>query len=254
MLLRKKQSFPHGYGVHNVCSSTTPVFNFLTWKTFSSKATEKQPFSVCCEEHDPHPVTLSLPFTWPPLCTYSPLSNPLFSGLLYNMWLMWPFVLYVLTASPGLYFAVASERTAHKLHCLLLLLLAVTHGVSICWLLFFLHFSDVELLLYSWLVAAVPLQLCFCPDVHVSWDWKVYGKHIAKGTVLGQSDILPLLNKNFRLLQASGLHSYWSAFSFVVVTWHFMGPSFVFTETTWLYSYVFMDFHGSFCQMHLVFT
>lgn len=102
---------------------------------------------------------------------------------------------------------------------------------------FFLHFSAVELLLYSWLLAAVPLQLCLCcHDVQVSWDRAVYGKHITKGTVPGQSDILPLLNKNFKLLQASGLHSYRPAFSFVVVTWYFMGPSFVFTETTRLYS------------------
>lgn len=98
LMLLKKRSFPHGHGAHNVCSSATPVFNFLTWKTFPSKETEKQPFSVCREEHDPRPMSLFLPFTWPPLCTYTLPSTPSFlvccvicglcGSLFYMCWLL----------------------------------------------------------------------------------------------------------------------------------------------------------------------
>lgn len=64
----------------------------------------------------------------------------------------------------------------------------------------------------------------------------------------GRSGVLFLLNKSCEWLQASGLHSYQLAFSFVLVTWYFMALSLVFTETTRPYSFVFMGFHWSFSR------
>lgn len=86
-----------------------------------------------------------------------PPFHPLLSSLLCNMWLMWLFVLYVLTASPGPHFAVASERTAHKLHCLLSLLLAVIYRLSVCWLLSFY----ISLLLSCCFILGFLLQFHF---------------------------------------------------------------------------------------------
>lgn len=40
----KKRSEPYGFREHNVCSSTTPVFHFLTWKMFPSKRNRKNHF------------------------------------------------------------------------------------------------------------------------------------------------------------------------------------------------------------------
>lgn len=85
-----------------------------------------------------------------------PPRRPLLPGPLCNMWLMWLFVLCVLTAPLAFRFAVATERTARKLQCLLSLLLAVTHWVSAR--------RPLSSRLYSWLAAAAaaaaPLQLC----------------------------------------------------------------------------------------------
>lgn len=57
----KKKSFPYGYGEHNVCSSTTPVFNFLTWKAFPSKETEKQSFFILTGGARSSPCTVCQP-------------------------------------------------------------------------------------------------------------------------------------------------------------------------------------------------
>lgn len=57
---KKKKRFPHGYAEHYVCSSTTHAFNFLTWKAFPSKETEKQSFSFWHEQYDLHPVCHSV--------------------------------------------------------------------------------------------------------------------------------------------------------------------------------------------------
>lgn len=116
------------------------------------------------------------------LRTHPPL-RPLLPGPLCNMWLMWLFVLCVLTAPSAFHFAVAAERTARKLQCLLSLLLAVTHWVSAR------RRRPLSSRLYSWLAAAaaaVPLQLCSCcHDVQVSGDRAVYRKHITNGIIPG---------------------------------------------------------------------
>lgn len=134
-------------------------------------------------------------------------------------------ILYVLTASPGLHFAVFIERVNFSVY------------PRCCWL---SHTDSmfVGLFLCKFLLGGCfTVVLCvFCCDVWVSWDRAVYGRHFINGRVRGQCDVLFSLNKNFELLQASGLHSYHLAFSFILVTWYFMGHSFVFTETTRLYS------------------
>lgn len=87
------------------------------------------------------------------------------------------------------------------------------------------HFCRACLLLYSRPLAAFQLCLC-CRDVQASWDGAVYGKHITKGRVPGRSDVLLALNKNFKLPQASGLHSYQPAFklcfSYLIFYWAFI--------------------------------
>lgn len=76
----KKRSEPYGFREHNVCSSTTPVFHFLTWKMFPSKRNRKNhfhsdtrsviltpnvPFFPPPHQHIARPRTRPLPF--PPL-------------------------------------------------------------------------------------------------------------------------------------------------------------------------------------------
>lgn len=62
------KSFPYGYGAHNVCFSTTPVFNFLTWKAFPSKETEKTVLYILTQGVWSSLYVTFLPFTSSPLC------------------------------------------------------------------------------------------------------------------------------------------------------------------------------------------
>lgn len=156
------------------------------------------------------------------------------------MWLLWAFVLYVLTALFGQW--ENSSRTS----------LFTLAAVGCCHILCLSLLASFFFLLLSCylLVCGVPVELCLCcHNIQFPWDRAVYGKLCTKDIVPGQSDVLLSLKNSFELLQASGLRSYRPAFSIVVVTWYFMGPSLVFTETTRLYSLVFMGFHRHFCQM-----
>lgn len=187
-------------------------------------------------------------FTPPPLCPPTPLHPGLFCNMQHTCG---PRVLYALTARCGLHFAAAPERTAHALHCLLSLLLAATHGLSDRWPLSFYIFP----LLSCCCSLGVRLQFQFgrvCAAMKYSCPkTKRFTINKRHGTwPIWRSSLVKTNEKRTsNYCRQSGLHSYRPAFSFVVVTWYFTRRSFVFTETTRLYSSVFMGFHRSFCQM-----
>lgn len=157
---------------------------------------------------------------------------------------MWLFVLYVLTAFLGLHFAVVAERTAHNLQCLPSQLPAVTHCDSVCWHLCFYIFLAGFFFFGSYLHFQ-----CVCTTVKFrSPGTERFMVNTLQKAEPGPSDVLFLLNKNFEWPQASGLHSYPPAFSFVLVTWYFMALSVVFTETTRPYSLDFMGLHWRFSR------
>lgn len=145
-------------------------------------------------------LSLHLTAAWPshPTPTPSILACCVICGscgsLFYVRWL----------ASPGLHFAVASERTAHKLHCLLSLLLAVTYRVSVCWPLSFY----TSLLLSCCFSLGFSLQLrfsCVCATV-ISRSPGT--EQFMVNTVPGQSDVLLLLKKTRHLVSTvTDLHS-----------------------------------------------
>lgn len=133
----KKKKISRSHGAHDVCSSTAPVFNFRTWKTFPSKETGegwkkiKQPFSVCHEERDLcrsfsllH-LTTVLHRCYPLPPRPPPAPPPSSSRLLCNMRLLCVWCVDFFGGS--LRFAVAAQRTACKLFVLTLTAVAVTH-------------------------------------------------------------------------------------------------------------------------------
>ena len=103
------------------------------------------------------------------LTLYVPLSffTP-HSRLFCHMRLMWMFVLYVLTASSGLFFAVAMRE---QLLCITMYscFLAVTYRISVV----LLHFSTVALLLQSWRCA---VMCSWCRNVQFPGGRLCYGK------------------------------------------------------------------------------
>lgn len=149
---------------------------------------------------------------------------------------------YVLPAVLGPGFAVATEPTAHKRQCLPAQPLAVTRCGSVCW-----HPCFPIFLLTS-LGLALRFQRVCAAVMFRSPGTERFMVNTLQKAEPGRPDVLLLLNKSCEWLQASGLHGYQLAFSFVLVTWYFMALSLVFTETTRPYSFVFMGFHWSFSR------
>lgn len=194
---------------------------------------QKTAISVRQEEQGPRPVSLFIPLAWPPLCTYAHFV------LLCNVRLS---LFHVLPAVLGLGSAVATEPTAHERQCLPSQPLAVTRWGSVCWHPW-LHISRTPSL-----GLALRFQRVCTAMMFRSPGTERFMVNTLQKAEPGQSDVLLLLNKSCEWLQASGLHSYQLAFSFVLVTWYFTALSLVFTETTRPYSFVFMGFHWSFSR------
>lgn len=150
---KKPRRFPYGYGAHNVCSSTAPVFNFLTWKAFPSKENSHFHSDTRSMILTLYVTPSSLHLTWSPLHPPSLVTPPStrVRCVICSSCGSWFYVCWLLRLA--FYFAVASERTAHKLLCLLSLMLAVTFCVCISWLLFFSFF---------FLFFYISLLLCWC--------------------------------------------------------------------------------------------
>lgn len=216
MLLLLLQREKNGYEAHNVCSSATPVFNFLTWKTFLSKETVRQTFSH--EERDPHPMSLFLPFTWPLLCECTPcfpaccVTCGSCGSLFYTCWLLshWPSLCCgrCWNSSQTPLFTLAAAGC----HIPCLRLLASPHICRACCFILglLLHFN------------------CACAAVifRPPGTEQYMANTLQKGEDLANLMFLLALNKNFKLPQASGLHSYQPAFrlcfSYLIFYWAFI--------------------------------
>lgn len=179
----------------------------------------------------PYPIYRTL--TWPPLCTCT-LSSHVALCFICVDWFSWPWLCcgHRENSSKPSVFSL-SAAGCHTLRLLASL---------------FLHFSSFFfffLLLWGpWLHFQ-----CVCTTVMFSSPGtERFMVNTLQKAEPGQSDVRFLLNKNFEWLQASGLHSYQPAFSFVLVTWYFMARSVVFTETTRPYSLDFMGFHWRFSR------
>lgn len=118
----------------------------------------------------------------------------------------------MLPAALGLGFAVVTQRRAHRRQCLPSQPLAVTRCDSVCW-----H-PCVHILLTLPLGLARHFQRVCAAVLFRSPGTERFMVNTLQKAEAGPSDVPLLLNKSCEWLQASGLHGYQLAFSFVLVT------------------------------------